>query len=226
MQAIAAELEEMRFLHNQLLERAERGDVPADMYLNALRETAKRGKPVLPAYIRWRTFNKGTDQLPVLFERFAQDGSKISIFDEAVFNDSHLVATQVPLEAFDTVLMRPCDFGHQEPVPAFELLSPWRLQEWSKLNLDGEVIELLSAEDPFYIRDQYRDQPRGEEIWCATEPLPLSDSNCLLVLDYGWEPEDSDYWIYNEDVDSSTMIEPGQVLLFRIRKVASLQAAA
>ena len=134
-----------------------------------------------------------------------------------------VLATRRTKQRIETIVLSPADFGFEEYPTTAELLNPTRLLEWSKQNThrlpEGSFVELLPTEAGPHIRDQYKDQPKGEYLTVASERIidPVGKPNLFVLA--------GDCVNEKPHLGSSEALPDGRWqldtrLLFRLRKVA------
>jgi hypothetical protein len=88
-----------------------------------------------------------------------------------------LQQTQYPIEvtgrSVKFVTLSPYDFG-MTWYPTYSMyLNAGNLLEWSKENLDGQILKLCTRDDALYLRASYKDQPHGEMLMAGMAGMPV-----------------------------------------------------
>lgn len=128
---------------------------------------------VKPKRTKWRSFLIGGVNHKTLLARVAAN-SKVSDWAKDIMKQKAFT-TQETEENIDTIILTPADFGYEKMPTTTELFDPDRLLRWSMQNAahlpEGCVVELLPVESGPHIRDQYKDQSKGEYLWIAMERI-------------------------------------------------------
>lgn len=172
---------------------------------------------VEPGFAKWRSFLIGGVAKKALLQR-VKAGFQVSGYAESLVNNRDFTTLDVE-EEIDTIVLTPADFGYQRQPTTTELLDPTRLREWSEQNaerLDGHVVELLPAEAGLHIRDQYKDQPKGEVLWIAMERITGSDGR-PRVFGVG-RSDDGEQWLHAGWADPDGRWYLSSRIVFRLRK--------
>jgi|GEM_PF-2652368 len=171
-------------------------------------------------FAKWRSFLIGGVNKKALLQRVE---ARFSVGDWAKdLMKRPAFTTQDAEEEIETIILTPADFGYERQPTTTELLDPTRLAEWSKQNAarlpEGYVVELLPAEVGPHIRDQYKDQPKGEVLWMAMERITDSDGDpdVFRVRRGG----DGTQWLCTCSADPGSQWSLDYRLVFRLRKVA------
>jgi hypothetical protein len=154
--------------------------LPFDQVMAALQSIHDGKEPVMPTLIieprlaSWRKFLIGGVAKKPLLQR-VKSGFEVGSYPESIVNN-RVFTTQNVEESIDTIILEVRDFDYTRRPTTTELFDPARLAEWSKQNQhrlpEGyDAIELLPAEAGLHIRDQYKDQPKGEVLWMAMERI-------------------------------------------------------
>lgn len=170
-------------LQNDLFIHAKEGRY-ADFYamMTALRAFIEGKTPEpplimpLPELAKWRTFQVGGMSKKALCARVKSGFSMGALVDGITKRPEF--TTCGPEQDIDTIVLTPDDFGYERPPTTAELLDPAWLSQWSEQNreqLGDYAVELLPAEAGLHVRDQYKDQPSGEVLWIAMEPIPCPE---------------------------------------------------
>lgn len=128
----------------------------------------------------WRTFRIGGDKEELIW-RVKAVGVLNAQAENLVKRPTFI--TQPSSEDIDAIALTPFDLRLDEeeeiPTTTAELFNPERLKQWSKENTErlpyGHIIDLLPVETGLHVRIQYDDQPSGETLIIATEPVVDSD---------------------------------------------------
>lgn len=212
---------------HELFRRAKEGTYKNfDQVLDAVQLVIEGKLPTAPTlttlekFAKWRNFLIGGVNSKVLLERVqlgftVSDGAK-DVMKQKAFT------TGVAEEEIETIILTPADFGYERQPTTTELLDPERLAQWSKQNAhrlpSGYIVELLPAEAGPHIRDQYKDQPKGEVLWIAMERIVGSDRrpSVFTVERY----DDGEQWLYARWTSPGFQWRLGSRIVFRLRKVA------
>lgn len=167
----------------------------------------------------WRTFLIGGVSAKNLLAR-VRAGFAVNDWAQDLMKQKAF--TTLPAEEeIETIVLTPEDFGYERTPMTGELLDPVRLEEWSKQNAhrlpEGYAVELLPAEAGPHIRDQYKDQPRGEILWIAMEQITGSDGG-PGVFDVE-RRGDGGQWLGAHWASPGGRWRLGHRLVFRLRKV-------
>ncbi len=175
---------------------------------------------VKEVFAAWRSFLIGGVAYKPLLAR-VKAGYEVSSWAEDLMRQK--VFTTLPVEeSIDTIILTPTDFGYERMPTTTELLDPARLAEWSRQNAhrlpEACVVELLPAEAGPHIRDQHKDQPKGEILWIAMERIVDSDRrpSVFAVKRRG----DGRRWLRTDWAYPESQWDLGGRLVFRLRKVA------
>lgn len=175
----------------------------------------------LPRLMAWYTFRIGGVDAKALLKRVE---AQFFLGDLATdLMKSLAFTTQDTEEGIETIILTPADFGYERNPTTTELFNPNRLLEWSKQNAarlrQGCVVELLPAEAGPHIRDQYKDQPKGEVLWIAMERMTAYDgSRCIFRVG---RDLDGEQWLGTSWADHrSRWHNLDRRFVFRLRKVA------
>lgn len=212
---------------HELFRRAKEGTYAEfDQVLAGLQTLIEGKEPTAPTltteerFAKWRKFLIGGVNSKALLARI-QAGFTVTDSAKDVMKQKAFT-TQDAEEEIETIILTPADFGYERQPTTTELLDPTRLAEWSKQNArrlpSGYVVELLPAEAGPHIRDQYKDQPKGELLWIATERI-VDSGRALRVFTVkrndGDERRLHAYWAGPE-----SQWYFGNRIVFRLRKVA------
>lgn len=175
---------------------------------------------VEPKFAAWRTFLIGGVNAKALLVR-VQAGFTVSDWAKDLMMQ-RAFTTQDAEEEIETIILTPADFGYERNPTTTELLDPARLAEWSTQNAarlpQGYVVELLPAEAGPHIRDQYKDQPKGELLWIAMERIADSDGYPLVF--HVKRIVGGERWLYGDFAHPANQWDLGYRIVFRLRKVA------
>lgn len=171
-------------------------------------------------FAKWRTFLIGGVNAKALLVR-VQAGFTVSDWAKDLMKQNAFT-TQDAEEEIDTIILTPADFGYERMPTTTELLDPARLAEWSKQNASrlpqGYAVDLLPAEAGPHIRDQYKDQPKGEVLWIAMERINVS-VGCPLVF-LVRRLDDGEQWLVGGHAYPASRWRLGGRIVFRLRKAA------
>lgn len=172
-----------------------------------------------PGFTAFRKFLIGGVAKKALLAR-VQAGFTVSDYAKSLVNN-RAFTTQDTEEKIDTIILTPADFGYERMPTTTELLDPARLAEWSQQNAhrlpEGCVVELLPAEAGPHIRDQYKDQPKGEILWIAMERITDSDGGPLVF--YVGRDDGGEQWLSTRWANPDGRWDLGNRIVFRLRKV-------
>lgn len=109
------------------------------------------------------------------------------------------------------------ELGFTENPRTDEFMTAKFCEEWSAKHLDGQVIELCTAEDGPHLRLQYDDQPKGDYVWMAMERITGSDGDPIVfyVKRYG----DGKRWLFGYYANPGFQWSLGHRIVFRLRKI-------
>lgn len=186
-------LRKLAIRFNMLVERARSaGHARLDVVLDALvvkSVVQAAPAPLAPkeSFALWRTFSiGGMDKKELISKTKAVGVLKVQA-ENLIKRQGFKI--QPHLEQIDTVALTPLDLrlsGEEEmPTTTAELFNPERLAQWNEENKKrlpyGRVIGLLPVETGLHVRIQYRDQPSGETLIIATEPVVDSDPHRGII---------------------------------------------
>jgi hypothetical protein len=181
-----------------------------------------RGKQAITAIKKiltpWKSIKLGGKPIEQVITAIKEKGNEISDYARSMMSDPAFCVLRVEFLT-DLVILTPADLGFTENPRTGEFMTKEFLAEWSSKNLDGYVIELCYPEVGSQLRLQYQDQPKGEVLWIAMEPITVSGGRpsvfyveCLDVGDR-WL---SSYWVYPGD-----RWPLARCIVFRLRKIQS-----
>lgn len=98
-------------------------------------------------------------------------------------------------------------------------LNKKRLAEWSRVNLDGYIVEFCPAEIGPHFAIQYTDQPKGEVLRVAMEGIPVSGAGTGIFQVRRNEAGKS--WLYYEWAYPLERWKRDSRFLFRLREVSA-----
>lgn len=211
---------------HELFERMKKDvyDSP-DEVLEALQLVIEGKVPTIPTlavvekFAAWRTFLIGGVAPKKLLER-VKAGFSVSEYAEYLMKQKAFTMLDAE-EALDAIILTPKDFDYERMPTTTELFDPTRLAEWSRQNAnrlpEGCVVELLPAEAGPHIRDQYKDQPKGEVLWMAMERIADSGGHPSV---FGVERyDDGTRWLDVGDASPAGRWDLAVRIVFRLRKV-------
>jgi hypothetical protein len=171
-------------------------------------------------FAKWRNFLIGGVAKKALLAR-VKSGYEVGTWAEDMTKQNAFTTLDAE-EEIETIILAVSDFGYERQPTTAELFDPTRLAEWSKQNAhrlpEGYVVDLLPAEAGLHIRDQYKDQPKGEVLWIAMERITDSGGGPGVVnvgRDGGGER-----WLGSGDAGAEGQWPLGDRFVFRLRKVA------
>lgn len=197
-----------------------------DQVLAGLQTLIEGKEPTAPTltneekFAKWRDFLIGGVNSKALLAR-VQAGFTVNDWAKDVM-EQKAFTTQDAEEGIETIVLTSADFGYECQPTTIELFDPTRLAEWSKQNAHrlpkGYTVELLPAEAGPHIRDQYKDQPKGEVLWIAMERIVDSgrDPHVFSVRRLGIGGR----WLYARWTGPELQWHLGCRVVFRLRKVA------
>lgn len=221
------QLGQLAVKQNELFARAKKG-VYADLdeVLEAVQLVIEGKPPTIPTLATleksstWRSFLIGGIAPKALLAQ-TQSGSAVSDSVKDMMKQKAFT-TQVAEEEIETIILTPADFGYKRPPTTTELLDPVHLAGWNQKNACriplGYAVELLPAEAGPHIRNQYKDQPKGECLWVAMERITGSDGN-PYVFRVGRDG-DGEQWLIARWTNPDGQWGLGFRLVFRLRKFA------
>jgi hypothetical protein len=175
---------------------------------------------VEPKFAAWRTFLIGGVGKKALLAR-VESGFSVGDWAKDMVKQKAFT-TQDAEEEINTIILTPADFGYERNPTTAELLDPTRLAEWSRQNAhrlpEGCVVELLPAEAGPHIRDQYKDQPKGEILWIAMERI--TDSGGCPNVFYVGRGGDGEQGLGGGHALPTSRWLLGHRIVFCLRKVA------
>ncbi len=199
--------------------------LPFDQVMKALQSIHDGKAPVIPTLVSgtkftpWRTFLIGGVAKKALLKR-VEAGFTVSDYARNLVN-SRAFTTLDKEEEINTIILTPADFGYERNPTTTELFDPARLAEWSKQNADrlpeGYVVDLLPAEAGPHIRDQYKDQPKGEVLWIAMERITASGGSPGVF--YVLRDDGGEQWLYAYWAGPDYQWDLDRRVVFRLRKV-------
>lgn len=174
---------------------------------------------VEPGLTAFRKFLIGGVAKKALLKR-VEAGFTVSDYARSLVNN-RAFTTQDTEEEIETIILTPKDFGYERNPTTTELFDPNRLADWSKQNAhrlpEGYAVELPPAEVGPHIRDQYKDQPKGEVLWIAMERITDSDGS-PRVFSVG-RNDGGGQWLCTGWAYSGALWSLGSRVVFRLRKV-------
>ncbi len=221
------QLGQLAVKQNELFQRAKKGVYASfDEMMDALQFVIEGKEPTAPALVveqkfaKWRTFLIGGVAKKALLAR-VKSGFEVGTWAEDMMKRDAFTTLDAE-EEIETIILTPADFGYERMPTTTELFDTTRLAEWSKQNAvrlpSGYVVELLPTEAGPHIRDQYKDQPKGEVLWIAMERITDSDGYpyvfSVLRNDGGVQ------WLAGGDAIPKFQWSLDYRVVFRLRKVA------
>ncbi len=211
---------------HELFRRAKEGTYANfDEVLDAVQLVIEGKQPTIPTlateekFAKWRNFLIGGVAKKALLAR-VKSGFEVGTWAEDMMKQNAFT-TQDAEEEIETIILAVSDFGYERMPTTAELLDPTRLAEWSKQNAqrlpEGYVVDLLPAEAGPHIRDQYKDQPKGEVLWMAMERIADSDGypDVFDVVRGGGGKR----WLDGGHANPAGQWSLGHRFVFRLRKV-------
>lgn len=221
------QLGQLAVKQHELFQRAKKGVYAAfDEMLEALQQVIEGKEPAAPPlaveekFAKWRTFLIGGMNAKALLARVQAD---FTVSDWAKYMMKQKVFTTLGAkEEIETIILTPADFGYERMPTTTELFDTTRLAEWSKQNAarlpQGYAVELLPAEAGPRIRDQYKDQPKGEVLRIAMERI--IDSGGYPDVFFVERDGGGRQWLSGGTASPAFRWDLGFRVVFRLRKVA------
>ncbi len=220
------QLGQLAVKQHELFRRAKEGAY-ADLnnVLDSLQTLIEGKEPIVPTlateqkFAAWRNFLIGGVNAKALLVR-VQAGFSVGDWAKDMMKQKAFT-TQDAEEEIETIILTPADFGYERMPSTTELLDQTRLAEWSRQNAarlpEGYAVDLLPVEAGPHIRDQYKDQPKGEVLWIAMERITAS-GGCPFVFRVR-RVDDGAQWLYGDSARPENQWNLGTRLVFRLRKV-------
>lgn len=220
------QLGQLAVKQHELFRRAKEGAYAnLEQVLYAIQSVIEGKQPTIPTLVtettfaKWRSFLIGGVDKKALLKR-VEAGFSVGDWAKDLMKRPAFT-TQDAEEEIETIILTPKDFGYERNPTTTELFDPARLAEWSKQNAarlpQGYVVELLPAEAGPHLRDQYKDQPKGEILWIAMERITDSGGS-PLVFDVK-RHDGGGRWLRTHWTDPDDRWDLDDRIVFRLRKV-------
>lgn len=170
---------------------------------------AREGSRLAP----WRTFEIKKD--PSLLDRVLRSVKVPTQALVALRRNSPACCEE---QILSTILLTPADFGLEGQVTPRALFCEQRIAMWNRMRQHDsgkEVrLKLLTQDEWLSVRDQYKDQPRGERLVIAAEGSALGQI-FTIGCDSG-----GNAWIHFERFGSSDTFRDNQRALFGLEMLS------
>ncbi len=176
-------------------------------------------RAALKKFIRWRSFLIGGVNKNTLLARI-DVGFSIEYWARNLMAQRPFT-THRPEKRIETIMLSPAGLGYKRIPSIRELLHPGCLAQWNMRNAhrlpDGYSIELLPAEAGPHIREQYKDQPKGEVLWIAMKRIIDSEGDPRVFVLENKGSMLGELSAHNTDIKDA--LDSSSRIVFHLRKV-------